>query len=124
MKRSKIIYAVAAWLLANAALSTWLIATSRGALDSPDKLQNIVGVVLAATVGVGLLRHRRWAMWLYFIYAAVGLALFLFGGGAEAAARRGPEMVGLALAAVIIPAILIWFRRDRLDPAPSERPNA
>ena len=120
--RSKIIYAVAAWLLLNAALSVWMVGTTRGPLSDPDKLQNLAGVVVAATVAIGLVRHRRWAMWLYFAYAAIGLVVY-FGRGAGAAGR-GADMVAVALAAVLIPAILIWFRRDRLDPAPSERPNA
>ena len=124
MKVSKIILGVAAWLLISALYSVYVVASSRGPLDSPEKLLNLAGVVVALTVAIGLFRHRRWAMWLYFAYAAVGLALFVLRGDFNTAAGDAGLLFGAALAAILIPAILIWFRRDRLGPAPAERPDA
>ena len=125
MKRSKIIYAVAASLLVVAAYSLWIVAAARGPLASSEKIQNLAGIVLLATAALGLLQHRRWGMWLYFAFAAAGAVVLLaFGpGSAIPSSQRGvASVVGIVI--LLIPAILIWFRRDRLGPAPAERPNA
>jgi hypothetical protein len=124
MKRSKIILGVSAWLMLSALFALWTVASGPGELGSSDRLQNLAGVVVAATVSIGLFLHRRWAMWLYFAYAAIGLLLFLLGGDLEVASGKGGLMVGIALVAVLVPAVLIWIRRDRLGPNAAEPSNA
>ena len=119
MSGSKIIVAVAAWLLLNAIAALWMVASSSAPIGSPFKLGALAAVVIAATAAIGLFRHRRWGMWLYFAYAVPALALLVSGAG-----REGPLFTALALAAILVPAILIWIRRDRLTAPAAERPNA
>ena len=125
MKSSKIIYAIAISLLAVAAYSLWIVAAARGPIGSPEKLQNLAGIVFLATAALGLLRHRRWGMWLYFaVAAASAAALIAFGPGSGIPVNQRGLATGVGLVILLIPAVLIWFRRDRLGPAPAERSNA
>ena len=62
MKHSKLIIGVAAWLLLSAIYSLWVVGSAPGPIGSSEKIQNLVGVVVSATVAIGLFRHRRWAM--------------------------------------------------------------
>jgi hypothetical protein len=107
--RSKIILALAAWFALSALAALVQGMGKFGAMDGSVKLEWGAGVLVTLIVAAGLFLHRRWAMWLYFVYAAVGLAMFLM---------RGPNstalFIALTLGALIIPGILIWIRRDQL----------
>ena len=115
--RSKLIALVAVYLLGTA---IWSFLEANGsflALRNLADVQATLGVLVAVTVGIGLLFNKLWAMWLYFGYVPLAFLIALLQNlAAELPTGSRIAAYAVLLAFVAAPAFLIWLRRNQLDP--------
>jgi hypothetical protein len=112
--RSKILIALGLWFIA-AAVYALFIPAAPDASPTEHRLYIMAASAFWLAVGLGLLFHRAWAMWLYSAGAIVGFAIIVSTSVGTFSERS--VLAAIMAIALGIPALLIWIRRNRLRPA-------
>lgn len=120
MKKSKTLLILALYFATTTLLDVG-IHHNYARMSRPELFQEIVGLPVSIAMSVGLFLHRRWSMWLYYVYAPISLIIFSQQDMKLSNHPSGKFAVyGFLLLLTVVPAALIWIRRDRLSQTPSE----
>ncbi|HEY0957832.1 MAG TPA: hypothetical protein VGE05_01005 [Novosphingobium sp.] len=113
--RSKLLVTVGAFLALAGAV--YFVSPTRNpdtGLPERDAFTLLASAWLIAS-GVGLILHKSWALWLYLAGTAICFAFVVvkaFGSNGNIADAAVGGLIGGAVFGV--PALVVWFRRDRL----------
>ena len=114
MKHSKIILVLAAWFGYAAVTGLYASVVEFGLKGPLTDFHMIYSSLVSTICSVGLLMHKKWAMWIYIYQLPISLSLNFWWVNTISPERYYAVVVVSLLLIELVPAFLMWIRRGRL----------